>query len=748
MDSYYVAWIYGLAGSGKSAVAVSLAERLRKMDSQVTLALTFHCVKGQETSNTFQLVPTICYHLAQCVPQYAKALVDIFEKDASLHAGSIPIREQLSRFLQPLYKMDQNQYATSTYIIIDGLDEWGKPADQYIFLENLQSHLQKIGRIYIVVTSRQERDIARAMNNSSIVQSFNLTASYPAHQDIAKFFEMHFGIKTAHKISGHDIDALTKKAGNLFLWANTAVNYLEMQYSLKMGVETLLNTKEQTARDIIENPYSELYDLYAACRDNRTVDSSLVPYLDLLVVPAESLTITPSYSAHVSDSEEPEFDCTDLAHAWDTVDKTYVHRRVADTPSAWFDCHNQPCPNATESHSIQTERRTGRSRRLLIPLSQIETFEQNPSTSSLPITAPPPRFGRTSNPTSSRASPALIAPFPRRPVDTDVVISAVGQALIPTRAESVPEPIRVDTPPNPSIQPDPEMAQITGQDVLRAINDLAANQAALQQVVTDVVTSMNNNKGVSKPHNYNGVGSEDARRFLAAFEVWAQGVPNLRSLTGNEPVKSAISFLEGDAAIWATPIAENISAHTSNNNVPLTYPDWADFRAAFTARFETADPVTDAKNMLKALYQGKNSVAAYAATFKQYSERTGYSDTDLRDKFYEHLTDRVKDGLVHSQANTSLLANLITEATRIDNRINERFRQKTPFKAVTPATHHFQPINAPFVAHRDPNAMDVDATRTVTNKSSDDYRRFMTGRCYGCGSKNHRKADGHHERDV
>ncbi|KAF5385448.1 hypothetical protein D9757_005320 [Collybiopsis confluens] len=348
------------------------------------------------------------------------------------------------------------------------------------------------------------------------------------------------------------------------------------------------------------------------------------------VVPAESVTITSSYSAHVSDSEDPEYDCTNLAHAWDTVDKTYVHRRVADTPSAWFDCHNQPCPNATESHSIQTERRTGRTRRLLIPLSQIETFEQNPPTPSLPITAPPPRFGRTSNPTSSRASPALIAPFPRRPVDTDVVISAVGQALIPTRAESIPEPIRVDTPPNSPIQPDPEMAQISGQDVLRALNNLATNQAALQRVVTDVVTSMNNNKGVSKPHNYNGIGSEDARRFLAAFEVWAQGIPNLRALTGNKPVKSAISFLEGDAAIWATPIAENISAHTSNNNVPLTYPDWADFRAAFTARFETADPVTDAKNMLKALYQGKNSVAAYAATFKQYSERTGYSDTDLR----------------------------------------------------------------------------------------------------------------------
>ncbi|KAF5371528.1 hypothetical protein D9757_010362 [Collybiopsis confluens] len=265
-DNHYVAWIHGLAGSGKSAVAVSLAERFRKMDGRVNLALTFHCVKGQETSNTFQLVPTICYHLAQCVPQYAKALVDIFEKDASLHAGSIPIREQLSCFLEPLYSINQKQHATSTIIIIDGLDEWGKPADQYIFLENLQSHLQKIGGIYIVITSRKERDISRAMNNRSIVQSFDLTTSYPAQKDIAKFFEMHFGTNTAHQISKHDIDALTQKAGNLFIWANTAVNYLEMQYSMKAGVETLLKTK--AARDNIENPYSDLYDLYAAVLDN------------------------------------------------------------------------------------------------------------------------------------------------------------------------------------------------------------------------------------------------------------------------------------------------------------------------------------------------------------------------------------------------------------------------------------------------------------------------------------------------
>ncbi|KAE9396257.1 hypothetical protein BT96DRAFT_996867 [Gymnopus androsaceus JB14] len=48
---------------------------------------------------------------------------------------------------------------------------------------------------------------------------------------------------------------------------------------------------------------------------------------------------------------------------------------------------------------------------------------------------------------------------------------------------------------------------------------------------------------------------------------------------------------------------------------------------------------------------------------------------------------------------------------------------------------------------RDPNAMGVDAT-TTTRKFSNDFNRMMRGQCYGCGSKEHRKAEGHHEQDI
>ena len=50
--------------------------------------------------------------------------------------------------------------------------------------------------------------------------------------------------------------------------------------------------------------------------------------------------------------------------------------------------------------------------------------------------------------------------------------------------------------------------------------------------------------------------------------------------------------------------------------------------------------------------------------------------------------------------------------------------------------------------------MQVDASRqqqqqpTKVQKTKVDYMKFMHGKCFGCGSKEHTKKNGHHERDV
>jgi hypothetical protein len=52
-----------------------------------------------------------------------------------------------------------------------------------------------------------------------------------------------------------------------------------------------------------------------------------------------------------------------------------------------------------------------------------------------------------------------------------------------------------------------------------------------------------------------------------------------------------------------------------------------------------------------------------------------------------------------------------------------------------------------------PDAMDIDASRQEASNKKEKHTRgtyikWMQGKCYGCGSKEHNKKDGNHERDV
>uniref|UniRef100_A0A0W0GF89 Putative retrotransposon n=1 Tax=Moniliophthora roreri TaxID=221103 RepID=A0A0W0GF89_MONRR len=63
-----------------------------------------------------------------------------------------------------------------------------------------------------------------------------------------------------------------------------------------------------------------------------------------------------------------------------------------------------------------------------------------------------------------------------------------------------------------------------------------------------------------------------------------------------------------------------------------------------------------------------------------------------------------------------------------------------PPPAPRPSTASITPFAPPA---RDPNAMEVDAT-----KSRLDWTCMMAGKCYGCGSTQHAKANGNHEHEI
>lgn len=336
-------------------------------------------------------------------------------------------------------------------------------------------------------------------------------------------------------------------------------------------------------------------------------------------------------------------------------------------------------------------------------------------------------------------------------------------------------PIRMSNPVHPGPSGHgaaPAAGQQQAPDFAAMMASLIQNQLDLQQSVKDLataVTTLTNNIGapqvtvnapekniIQRPAAFKGTRGVDARRFLAAFTTYAQGAGsslNIRQPGGGWHIQhtkwiaSALSFLEDDAAIWATPYLEAMG-----NGQPAFSDNWVEFIKAFKLRFETTDEAVDAKESLRTLWQGTLTVSEYAAKFKEVMDRTGYSIGDLRDRFYDHLASTVKDALVNTERDISTLDKLIEVSVSLDNRIRQRRAEKaretgkptTTASRPSASSAHITPFT-PTTA-RDPNAMDIDASKT--GKTRLDFLRVMSGRCFGCGSKDHTKANGHHKNDV
>ncbi len=309
----------------------------------------------------------------------------------------------------------------------------------------------------------------------------------------------------------------------------------------------------------------------------------------------------------------------------------------------------------------------------------------------------------------------------------------------------------------PPTQPTIADIMILVHDIGQAVGQLTTQVTALTaQVAANVAAPAaaappNKKDIVSKPKPWDGKGgSTEARHFLAAFNNWGFGQE--RAMNTLDPatntwhreeqkwIQAVINHMEGDARTWALPHLEEL---LNLRRAPFGGA-WATFESEFTKRFIPLDISETARDALKKIRQNKMSVAEYQSMFDQYSKQTGWSDNDHRQRFYDGLTDRIKDALSLTNLPIDTLDELRTAARSIDQRLRQRDAEKKggSYNPTTSGKTH------------ESDAMQVDASRqqqgrsNKNTKSRADFQNFMKGKCYGCGKTDHAKKDGNHERDV
>jgi hypothetical protein len=266
-----VFWLSGLAGTGKSAIARTLCQRLK--DRGMLGASFFISRQYQDRRNTSNIVRTLAHQLALQERAFAGALCSILRERPMSAARSL--ETEVEDFIgQPAVTLGG---AGSLVIVLDALDEclsdsFGRPGgDLLVFLVRQLMRLSAPMKLF--VTSRAESSIERMfeeLSDHSLHSGVKLHKldSTVVEQDIRTYlvgaFRQICFRRTALNLCdwprAEDLERLVQSSGLLFVYASTIIRFVgDRQHSPRHRLDYVLGQQQAGG---LSKPFKTLDKLY------------------------------------------------------------------------------------------------------------------------------------------------------------------------------------------------------------------------------------------------------------------------------------------------------------------------------------------------------------------------------------------------------------------------------------------------------------------------------------------------------
>ncbi|XP_014560916.1 hypothetical protein COCVIDRAFT_22904 [Bipolaris victoriae FI3] len=234
-NSKCIFWLSGMAGTGKSTIARTIAQSFA---SNGQLGASFFFKQGEgERGNASRFFPTIATDLATCEPGMLPGLREALDNDSNISQKTLTDQFE-NLVLKPLQKIQQPcSRALARVIIIDALDECEQEEDIRTILR-LLARAKDIHPIAlrIVVTSRPELHIRLGFKeiSNSTYQDLILheVPRSTVEHDIRLFLEHELNIIRKERMLAPDwpteqqILELVELATPLFIYAATVCRYI------------------------------------------------------------------------------------------------------------------------------------------------------------------------------------------------------------------------------------------------------------------------------------------------------------------------------------------------------------------------------------------------------------------------------------------------------------------------------------------------------------------------------------------
>jgi hypothetical protein len=271
----------GLAGTGKSVIAKTIAERL-STDGQ--LGASFFCSRDFEGRKNPQFIfPTLAAQFARNYAEFRSILVPLIQSNPGIAYESLS--NQIEKLIVQPLKL--SRIPTGTVVVIDALDELdeykgGESASEILSVLGLV--VSEIPSVKFFITSRPGVDIGLP---SGLAEVFTLHSVEPrtVNNDIRRFFE-HELSGCAHRRGRVDrwptdehLDLLCRRAAGFFLYAVATVSFLDDRHH---------HPRDQLDL-IIQSPESTTYEGKAELKGYTSLDSLYTSILQTALIKNSSL---------------------------------------------------------------------------------------------------------------------------------------------------------------------------------------------------------------------------------------------------------------------------------------------------------------------------------------------------------------------------------------------------------------------------------------------------------------------------
>ena len=271
-DKSPVYWLNGLAGTGKSTIAQTIAD---KLFADGRLGASFFCSRDFEDRSDLKLIlPTLAVQLARTYAEFRSIFVPLVQLDPEIAHESL--YGQMDKLIvQPLVESD-----ITTVIVIDALDECQDEENTSKILTVLGQFVEKIPKVKFFLTGRPESRIREGIRLPPLVRATDVFVLHEVepdqvNHDVRLLFTNNFSGPGSSRrgLDGwpteEQLDLLCERAAGLFVHAMATIRFVN---------QVNKNPKRQLDR-LLQSPESSAFEGKTRFKGNATLDSL---YLSIL----------------------------------------------------------------------------------------------------------------------------------------------------------------------------------------------------------------------------------------------------------------------------------------------------------------------------------------------------------------------------------------------------------------------------------------------------------------------------------